>query len=47
MHVTATRVRHGTAPAYFLGRPTAVYIDRYTLRGRKRNASTRSSTDGT
>jgi hypothetical protein len=46
MHITATRVRHGAAPAYFLGRPTAVYIDRFTLRGRKRNASTRPATSG-
>ena len=45
MYITATRVRHGAAPAYFLGRPTAVYIDRYTLRGRKRTSSARSLID--
>ncbi len=41
MHVTETRVRHGAAPAYFLGRRTTVYIDRYLMRGRRRQASIR------
>jgi hypothetical protein len=42
MHVTETRVRHGGMPAYFLGRPTTVYIDRYQMRGRKRLVPPRS-----
>ena len=37
-----TRVRRGTVPAYFLGRPATVYIDRYLMRGRGRQLSTRS-----
>ncbi len=45
MHATETRVRHNAAPAYFLGRPTAIYIDRYTLPGRKRRSTARL-TDG-
>ena len=42
MQNTETRVRRGIVPAYFLGRPTSVYIDRYLMRGRRRQLSTRS-----
>ena len=35
MHVIATRVRSGARPAYFLGRPSSVYVDRYILRARR------------
>ena len=38
MHVTQTRVRHSRVPAYFLGRPSAVYIDRYLIVGGQRPA---------
>ncbi len=42
MNVIEQRVRHGGVPAYFLGRPTTVYIDRYLVRGRHRGTSVRS-----
>ena len=33
-----TRLRFSSTPAYFLGRPSAVYIDRYIRRGRRPRA---------
>jgi hypothetical protein len=38
MHHPLTRLRFSSAPAYFLGRPSAVYIDRYVRRGRRLRA---------
>jgi hypothetical protein len=35
MHIPLARFRFSSAPAYFLGRPSTVYIDRYILRGRR------------
>ena len=35
MYLPVTRIRFCSTPAYFLGRPSSVYIDRYTLRGRR------------
>ena len=36
MHIPLTRFRFSSTPAYFLGRPSTVYIDRFILRGRGR-----------
>ena len=39
MYLPTARLRFSSTPAYFLGRPSAVYIDRYILRGRRQRTA--------
>ena len=41
MNIPLARLRFSSTPAYFLGRPSSVYIDRYIRRGRRRRPSSR------